>query len=63
MVVLAVERLEAFAPQHLVELCKRAGAIGTFVESICRAHELVDEATEELRMMAGAAVGLGQHLL
>lgn len=63
VVVFAVERLETFAAEYLVELCQRTRTVGAFVQPIGWTHELVDETTEDRRRMTGAVVRFGQHLL
>ncbi len=52
LVVLAIECLETFAAKYLIDLCERPRTIGTFVELISRAHQLLDEAEEHLPRVA-----------
>lgn len=62
MVVLAIERLETFAAKYLIELRERPRTVGPFVEPIGRAHQLVDEAAEDLWRAVGSVVRFGQYL-
>ncbi|MFC5123071.1 hypothetical protein ACFPRL_06390 [Pseudoclavibacter helvolus] len=62
VVVLAIERLETFAAKYLIELRERPRTVGPFVEPIGRAHQLVDEAAEDLWRAVGSVVRFGQHL-
>ena len=62
VVVLAIERLETFAAKYLIELRERPRTVGPFVEPISWAHQLVDEAAEDLWRAVGFVVRFGQHL-
>lgn len=56
VVVLAIERLETFAANYLVDLRERPRTIEPFVELIGRL--MVDEAAEHLRWVASSSVTL-----
>lgn len=61
MLVFAVEGLEPFAGKHLVELAKSIRAVRSLVERVAGAHQLVDDAANDLRRVGGTVVRLREH--